>query len=214
MVKPSAAGFRVRGAFNPGATEYDGEIILLVRVAEDCIASEGYVAVPTVEITDGIGHPKRFEVKLDDRDVKLKDTRGIVYKGKDYLSTMSHLRLARSTDGVNFTVEDEPFLFPSRPEEMYGVEDARIARIGDTYYINYTCVSEDSWGTSLAVTKDFKNVERKGMIFHPENKDISIFPEKIGGKYCALHRPNNCGFGKPSIWYAESPDLIHWGNHR
>lgn len=214
MVKPSAEGFRVRGAFNPGATEYDGEIILLLRVAEDCIASDGYAAVPTVEIVDGVGQPKRFEVRLDDPDVKLKDTRGIVYKGKDYLSTMSHIRLARSRDGVNFTVDDEPFLFPSRTEEIYGVEDARIARIGDTYYINYTCVSEDSWGTSLAVTKDFKNIERKGMIFHPENKDISIFPEKIDGRYCALHRPNNSGFGRPSIWYAESPDLIHWGKHR
>jgi predicted GH43/DUF377 family glycosyl hydrolase len=214
MVKPSAEGFRVRGAFNPGATEYDGEIILLLRVAEECIASDGYAAVPTVEITDGVGQPKRFEVRLDDPDVKLKDTRGIVYKGKDYLSTMSHIRLARSRDGVNFTVDDEPFLFPSRSEEIYGVEDARIARMGDTYYINYSCVSEDSWGTSLAVTKDFINVERKGMIFHPENKDVSIFPEKIGGRYCALHRPNNCGFGRPSIWYAESPDLIHWGKHR
>ncbi len=214
MVKPSAEGFRVRGAFNPGAIEHDGEILLLLRVAEDCIAREGYAAVPAVEISGGIGYPKRFEVRLDDPDVKLKDTRGIVYRDKDYLSTMSHLRLARSRDGVNFTVEYEPFLFPSCPEEMYGVEDARIVRIGDTYYINYTCVSEDSWGTSLAITKDFKNIERKGMIFHPENKDVSIFPEKIGGKYCALHRPNNSGFGRPSIWYAESPDLIHWGNYR
>ena len=30
----------------------------------------------------------------------------------------------------------------------------------------------------------------------------------------ALHRPNNSGFGKPSIWYAKSPDLLHWGNHK
>lgn len=214
MVKPSSPGFRVRGAFNPGAAGYNGEIILLLRVAEDCRADEGCAAVPTVEIVDGVGRPKRFEVRLDDPEVTLKDTRGIVYKGKDYLSTMSHIRLARSVDGVNFTVEEEPFLFPSLPEEMYGVEDARITKIDDTYYINYTCVSEGSWGTSLVVTKDFKSLERKGVIFHPENKDVSIFPEKIGGRYCALHRPNNSGFGRPAIWYAESPDLIHWGNHR
>ena len=29
-----------------------------------------------------------------------------------------------------------------------------------------------------------------------------------------MHRPHNSGFGRPSIWYAESPDLIHWGGHR
>lgn len=66
----------------------------------------------------------------------------------------------------------------------------------------------------LAVTEDFSSSERLGIIFHPENKDVAIFPEKIRGKYAALHRPNNRGFGKPSIWYAESPDLLHWGNHR
>ncbi|MFP4522720.1 MAG: glycosidase, partial [Fibrobacterota bacterium] len=46
------------------------------------------------------------------------------------------------------------------------------------------------------------------------NKDVALFPEKINGKYRALHRPHNEGFGKPSIWYGESPDLIHWGNHK
>ena len=43
---------------------------------------------------------------------------------------------------------------------------------------------------------------------------MAIFPEKVGGKYIALHRPNNSGFGRASIWYAESPDLLHWGNHK
>lgn len=56
--------------------------------------------------------------------------------------------------------------------------------------------------------------ESQGVIFHPENKDVAIFPEKVNGKYIALQRPNNSGFGKPSIWYAESPDLLHWGNHQ
>jgi len=214
MVKPSAPGFRVRGAFNPAATEYNGEIILLLRVAEDCEAREGFAAVPTVRIKNGAGKPERFEASLADPDIRLKDTRGIVYKGRDYLSTLSHIRLARSRDGVNFTIEDGPFLFPSRPSEIFGVEDARITKINDDYYINYTCVSGDSWATALAVTRDFKDVKRMGIIFHPENKDVAIFPEKINGKYCALHRPNNSGFGKPSIWYAESPDLLHWGNHR
>lgn len=214
MVKPSAPGFRVRGVFNPGATLYNGEIILLLRVSEDCEAREGFAAVPTVHIENDIGRPEIFEVALDDPDVRLKDTRGVVYKDRDYLSTMSHIRLARSSDGVNFIVEDEPFLFPSNASEVYGVEDARITKIEDTYYINYTCVSQNSWATALAVTGDFKKVGRRGIIFHPENKDVSIFPEKIKGRYCALHRPNNSGFGKPSIWFAESPDLIHWGNHR
>jgi len=214
MVNPSAEGYRVRGAFNPGAIRFGEEILLLMRTAEDCPAPEGEVAVPTVEIRDGRGVPGVLRVRTDDPDVRLKDTRGVVYKGQDYLSTMSHIRIARSRDGIHFTVDEEPFIFPSVEAEMYGVEDARVVEIEGTYWINYTCVSSDGWATMLATTQDFRTVERRGIIFHPENKDVAIFPKKIGGKYHALHRPNNSGFGKPSIWYAESPDLLHWGNHQ
>jgi len=213
-VTPSASGFRVRGAFNPGATRFGDEILLLLRVAEDCPAEEGYVAVPTLRIEDGIGHAEALTVSLDDPDVKLKDTRGVIYNGVDYLSTMSHLRLARSRDGVHFTVDEMPFIFPSEPCERFGVEDARITRIGDTWYINYTCVSPDGWATRLASTRDFKSLVRHGTIFTVQNKDVAITPEKVNGRYWALHRPNNSGFGRPSIWYAESPDLIHWGGHQ
>ena len=214
QVKPSTEGYRVRGAFNPGAVRHGDEILLLLRVAEDCPASPDEIAVPKTEVKDGVGVPGILRLRRDDPAVSLKDTRGVVYEGVDYLSTMSHIRLARSRDGVNFQVEDRPFLFPSTEAEVYGVEDARVTRFGESYYINYTCVSGDGWATGLALTTNFDSVERLGLIFHPENKDVSIFPEKIDGRYAALHRPNNSGFGKPSIWYADSPDLVHWGNHR
>jgi len=214
MVKPSNPDYRVRGAFNPGAIAYGDEIILLLRVAEDCPAQRGKVAVPIARIEDGMGRPEVLEVRLSDPDVRLKDTRGVVYRGIDYLSTMSHLRLARSRDGVHFEVEPEPFLFPSDPSEIFGIVDARITRIGDTFYINYSGVSPDGWATALATTHDFRTVQRRGILFPPQNNDASFFPEKIGGRYCALHRPNNSGFGKPSIWHAASPDLLHWGDHR
>ena len=214
MVPPSAEGYRVRGAFNPGAIRFGDEILLLLRVAEDCPAADGEVAVPRVDIKDGVGVPSVLRVSVDDPDVVLKDTRGVVYKGQDYLSTMSHIRIARSVDGVNFEVDSEPFIFPSVDSEVYGIEDARVTLIDGAYYINYSCVSADGWATALATTSDFKSIERRGIIFHPESKDVALFPEKVGGKYHALHRPNNSGFGKASIWYADSPDLLHWGNHQ
>ncbi len=213
-VKPSHDRYRVRGTFNPGAVKFGDEIILLLRVAEDCLPREGYVAVPYYRFEAGQGFAEILEVKVDDPDVELKDTRGVVYQGKDYLSTLSHIRLARSRDGVHFTVDDQPFIYPCNESECFGVEDARVTKIDDTYYINYTVVSVDGFATALVTTHDFIDIERKGIIFPPQNKDVSIFPEKINGKYCALHRPNNEGFGLPSIWYSESPDLIHWGNHK
>lgn len=214
QVRPSAPGYRVRGAFNPAATRIGDEVILLLRVAEDCPAPAGRAAVPVARISRGRGFPEMLEVPLDDPEVRTKDTRGIVYRGRDYLSTMSHIRIARSADGVHFTVDEASFIFPADPSERFGVEDARITRIGGVYYINYTAVSPDGWATALASTRDFKSLTRHGLIFTVQNKDVSIFPEWIDGRYRALHRPNNSGFGRPSIWYAESPDLLHWGRHR
>ncbi len=213
-VRPSSDEYEVVGAFNPGAVRFNDEIILLMRVAERCPPSRGVARIPIYRFPKEGPRPDVLEFDTSDPDVELKDTRSILYKGREYLSSMSHLRLARSRDGIQFSVSPEPTLFPDGPAEAYGLEDARISRVEDTYYINFTVVSRDGWSTALASTKDFTSFRRLGIVFHPENKDASIFPEKIGGKYFALHRPNNSTFGKPSIWISESEDLLHWGNHR
>lgn len=214
MVKPSNPGYEVKGVFNPGAAVHGEEIILLLRVSETCVQKKGFARVPVMNMKGK--HPRAdiFDVSLSDRNVKLKDKRGIVYKGVDYLSTMSHIRLARSRDGRRFRVDRKPFIFPVRPEEVFGVEDVRATRIDGVHYLCYTAVSSDSWATALASTADFVSLERHGLIFCPENKDVCVFPAKTGGKYYALHRPDNSGFGRPSIWLAASKDLIHWGEHR
>lgn len=213
-VKPSRDGYRVQGAFNPGAIVYKDEVLLLLRVAETCEQDKDLVRTPVYRFENGKSYPDIMEFERADPDVTLKDTRGVIYRGKNYLTTMSHIRLARSSDGISFHVDDKPFIYPLNESERYGCEDARVACIDGRYYINFTVISEDSWATALATTADFETVRRKGIIFHPENKDVALFPEEIGGMYHALHRPNNSGFGKASIWYAESPDLLHWGNHR
>lgn len=213
-VAPCLEGLQVLGAFNPGAIIFREEILLLVRIAERCKNKEGYVRTPVFRFDEAGSHPEIMEFDISSPEVTLKDTRGVTYRGRDHLSTMSHIRLARSSDGFNFAVDEKPFICPANPSEEYGVEDARVTFLDGKYYINYTAVSRDSWATALAVTEDFETIERRGLIFHPENKDAAIFPEKIDGKYIALHRPNNSGFGKASIWYSESPDLIHWGNHK
>jgi predicted GH43/DUF377 family glycosyl hydrolase len=213
-VKPSYKGYKVLGAFNPGAVLFEDEILLLLRVAESCEQKKDSVCTPVYRFEHERSYPGIMEFRKNDPEVRLKDTRGVQYRGKDYLSTISHIRLARSSDGISFSVDEEPFIYPFDEREKYGCEDARVTTLEGRHYINFTVISEDSWSTMLAVTDDFKTVDRKGIIFHPENKDVAIFPESIHGMFHALHRPNNSGFGKASIWHAESPDLLHWGNHR
>ena len=93
------------------------------------------------------------------------------------------------------------------------MEDPRVTQIGEDYYINYSSVTEHGITVSLIHTEDFETFNRLGIIFTPENKDVTIFPEKIGGKYIAFNRPVPCGIGAPSMWLSKSPDLVHWGEH-
>jgi predicted GH43/DUF377 family glycosyl hydrolase len=211
MVPPSRTDLEVVGAFNPAVTQYEDEVILLLRVAEAPPASDTQVAAPIYNVDS-----RRIEIKTWPRSsgVDASDPRVIVDNGRTWLTSISHLRIARSRDGIHFEVDPAPALSADNAYETFGVEDPRITRIDDTYWINYTAVSPHGVSTALASTRDFRKFERHGIIFPPSNKDVTIFPEKIGGQYAALHRPQLDGFERPAMWIATSPDLISWGGHR
>jgi predicted GH43/DUF377 family glycosyl hydrolase len=216
-IAPYHDGFEVIGAFNAGVAEYRGEVILLLRVAERPLSPDpNLVLAPVYDV--GRDELKLIEIRRDDDRYDLSDPRVIVRKENapafEYLTSLSYLRIARSKDGRTFTVDREPFIYPSQPLEMFGIEDPRITQIGDTYYIYFSAVSPYGIGESMVSTKDFQKVTHHGMIFGPDNKDVVIFPEKIGGKYYALHRPTTKSCGRPEIWLAESDNLLYWGNHR
>lgn len=210
-VAPTSDDLKVIGVFNPGACKFGNEYILVARIAESCIQEDGWFKVPVMNLSGG--KPELEIKRWKTGEIDLADPRKFWYGSHMYLSSISHLRVARSLDGVNFMFDSDPLLSAENPDEAFGVEDTRITKIGDTYYLTFTAVSKDSHGVALASTTDFKNMKRHGMILPPENKDTCLFPEKINGKYVALHRPNSDRFSMPSIWYCESPDLNHWGNH-
>jgi predicted GH43/DUF377 family glycosyl hydrolase len=217
-VKPSQIELKVDGAFNAGVIRLGDEILMILRVAESVSTSlTNIIDIPTMEEKDG-----QYELtiksinRLSNDKYDFSDARGITDKltGKTlYLTSISHLRIARSNDGIHFKVDEKPLLIPSGNTETWGMEDPRITKIGDTYYINYTSVSENGPSVSLIETKDFVSFKRRGMIFLPENKDVTIFPTKIGGKYVCFSRPVPNGIGQPNMYLAKSADLIHWGEY-
>ncbi|MBP2032524.1 putative GH43/DUF377 family glycosyl hydrolase [Clostridium algifaecis] len=216
-VKPSNKNFQVIGAFNPGAAEYNGEIILAVRTAERVRESnDDCIKVPVLD--ENSQSIKIVELNTNDKKYDFSDSRVVKEVGSDsdfkYLTSMSHIRLARSRDGINFKVDEKPFIFPGNKYEGFGIEDPRISKIDDIYYITYSAVSKYGIVVSLAATSDFKSYRRLGNIFSTENKDAVLFPEKINGKYFALNRPVSKSSGKPVIWISESKNLIDWGNHK
>ncbi|OWR28523.1 glycosidase [Saccharibacillus sp. O23] len=216
-VAPYHEGFEVIGAFNAGVAVHEGETLLLLRVAERPLPrEEGTVGAPMIDPVSGKVEVK--ELRLDDPRYDFSDPRTIRERGPEgalaYLTSLSYIRIARSRDGRHFTVDDRPFIYPSGTLETFGIEDPRVTRIGDTYYIYFSAVSPAGIGESLVSTTDFVHAEHHGMIFGPDNKDVIIFPEKVGGKYYALHRPTTPSTGRPEIWLAESDNLLYWGNHK
>ena len=201
------------GAFNPGVARHNGEVVLLLRVAEAPVdVPDGEVAAPTYDVRSGEVLVRRW--RRDAAGIDASDPRMIVADGQSWLTSISHLRLARSADGVHFDIDAAPALSPRNEYEAFGIEDARITRIDDTYWINYTAVSPRGIATALASTRDFTKFERHGLIFPPNNRDVAIFPERMAGHWVALHRPMPSGLGTTAIWLASSPDLIAWGDHR
>ena len=147
---------------------------------------------------------------------KLGDTYVLLLRVED-LQGHSVFALARSDDGVHFTVADEPVMTPATSGafaayERKGIEDPRITLLEGTYYVVYTAASQYGPRLALAKTEDFRHFERIALISEPDNKDGVLFPRKIGGRYARLDRPMVGGMG--NIWVSYSTDLIHWGDAR
>lgn len=125
--------------------------------------------------------------------------------------------LAESKNGLEFKVNEKPSLIPEDHKECYeyvnwGIEDPRITKIDDKYFIVYTGYSKHMPLVILSETTDFQTFKIHGSISEPSNKDAALFPEKINGCYWKVDRPS--AETKREIWISSSPDLIHWGKFK
>jgi beta-1,2-mannobiose phosphorylase / 1,2-beta-oligomannan phosphorylase len=211
-IKPSIEGMEVACLLNPGAFRFAGKTWLLLRVAERPLQQAGKTSFPILDAHEGV---RVLEFDNSDPKLDLSDPRVVRYDRHDYLTTMSHLRLVVSEDGIHFTEppENKPMLGHGELE-TFGIEDCRVTRVEATYYLTFTEVSEHGVGVGLKSTQDWVTFRHHGMIFPPHNKDCTLFDDRIGGKYYALHRPSSPELGGNFIWIAESLDLEHWGNHK
>ncbi len=211
-IKASEVNLKIECLLNPGAFTFNNKTWLIVRVAERPEQKEGIISFP---VLTGTGKTEIVEIPINHPELDSSDVRVISYKGENYLTTISHLRLLYSNNGIDFYESDEyPALYGEGEFESFGIEDCRVSQIDDTYYLTYTMVSSNGVGVGLRTTKDWKVFEKKGMIISPHNKDCAIFEEKINDRFYALHRPSSPELGGNYIWLAESPDGIHWGNHK
>lgn len=141
------------------------------------------------------------------------------------------LGLARSHDGVKWTVDPEPVItqegvreqwkhvFQERfmPHEIKRVYDPRITVVGDEIVLCLAMDTHHGVVGAVAKTKDFKSLEFQS-ITAPDNRNMVLFPEKVNDQYVRLERPFPVyGRGKPEafeIWSSKSYDLKYWGDTR
>jgi predicted GH43/DUF377 family glycosyl hydrolase len=228
----------VLGAFNPGLTRLpNGNLAIFVRIAEAL----------REPIVDGHIHAIRW-VPDDDRDptlasrgryvldawplthVDTADPRKFLIRGGRWrmmaLTSLSWiLPVELSADGQHVVaVHYDKAIVPQDSFQCYGIEDARVSKVEDSWLMTTCSVSPERHSTTLYRSDDGLNFELVDIILDHQNKDMLIFEGKIGGKYWAQTRPLGDLYftyppgsewrGGPSINLAVSPDTLHWKPHR
>jgi len=160
-------------------------------------------------------------LRRDLEGLDCSDPRGVTFtnpkldKTVTFLTQVSHLRCARSRDGVHFTVDEQPAIWPTTHLEEYGCEDARATLIDGVWHITYVAVSRVGVTPSLALTRDFKHFEKRGALISPDNKDAVLFPIASADGYTALTRPMPSSFGHVlGIWLQFPDHGLPWGGHQ
>lgn len=214
----------VLGAFNPGMTRLpNGNLLLMVRVAEALRNPVVGDEVSTILWTDERGY-RRDPYPLS--EVSQTDPRHFTVLSSANkllaLTSLSWLLPVEITpDGREIvTVHYDKAITPTRSYQTYGVEDPRITRVDDTWYMTTCSVSAERQCTTLYTSTDGLNYELQGIVLDHQNKDMLLFEGKVGGMFMALTRPTGDVYfawprasewaGGPSINLARSPDALHW----
>ena len=131
----------------------------------------------------------------------------------------TNLGLAFSDDGVRWEVQPEPCFQLSGGERATGgivrAYDPRLTVIEGRCYMAFAVDTLHGVRGGIAVTEDFAHWEILSLTA-PDNRNLVLFPERIGGKYARLERPMTVygrgGRERFDIWFSDSADLQYWGN--
>lgn len=119
---------------------------------------------------------------LNPAAIRVGDSVHMYYRAvqKGNHSTLGYCRM----DGPLNVAErwDVPFMIPEHEYESQGVEDARITKIDDTYYMSYTAYDGTNARGALATSKDLIHFEKHGIIVPPITYAHFIYLAEQSGK--------------------------------
>ncbi len=126
----------------------------------------------------------------------------------------TNLGIATSVDGIRWEANPQPWL-KIEDKEIRRVYDPRLTVIDGRVYMCFAMDTNHGVRGGIAVTEDFDKFDILSLST-PDNRNMVLFPEKIGGKYVRLERPFTVysrGRDRFDIWSGSSPDLRYWGDH-
>jgi predicted GH43/DUF377 family glycosyl hydrolase len=141
----------------------------------------------------------------------------MLYRAQDTNGT-SRLGYAESADGIHFNRRPDPVFVPETDyEKGGGVEDPRLVKFGDTFYLTYTGYNKKDAQLCLASSKDLIHWQRHGVILPAYKgnwnvkwtKSGAIVPEKMNGKYW-MYFLGTSADNTDQTGLAYSIDLLHW----
>jgi len=128
------------------------------------------------------------------------------------------LLLADSHDGVEFEVSPALVHFKGLErvnEPIHHIYDPRLTEIDGAFVVMFAADTDDGCRLGVARTETFERFEFLGFGADPDIRNGVLFPERIGGRYVRLDRPNRLSLpGGPTsgdeMWLSESTDLVNW----
>lgn len=125
---------------------------------------------------------------------------------------------AISTNGLDFVISDQTVQLHGLEKleyPVYHIYDPRITRIEDSFYLTLAMDTDAGCRIGLAVTSDFQHFDFLGVLLNGDARNAVLFPEKIGGEYVMLYRPNRSRVDGTvatgsEIELAVSRDLLSW----
>jgi beta-1,4-mannooligosaccharide/beta-1,4-mannosyl-N-acetylglucosamine phosphorylase len=124
--------------------------------------------------------------------------------------------VVESTDGERFTSRNELCAWKDwRNRQALYPSTMRLTRLDDTVYIMFAMDMEGACHLGLASTRDFSRFTFLGMTTDDDTRNGVLFPEKVGGRYLRMDRPNRSEVDGgvrtgSTIWLSESVDLLRW----
>jgi beta-1,4-mannooligosaccharide/beta-1,4-mannosyl-N-acetylglucosamine phosphorylase len=126
--------------------------------------------------------------------------------------------LAEGGGGASFRVRPEPVEIEGLGElesRVHHVYDPRLTRIGEDIYAVFSADTDHGCHLGIARLRDERRLELVSFSADRDSRNGVLLPEKIGGRYLRLERPNTrrdrAGVvGGDEIWTAESEDLVAW----